>query len=85
MLMLGVRIIEKCPVTQVSSNANTVSSVETAFGRISCAVFVNCAGLVCFNSNGNVDSHIMNSTLISGLFAAVTKHYSLLIFFVAKF
>lgn len=46
MIIPGVRIIENCPVTQVSSNANTVSSVETTFGRISCAVFVNCAGLV---------------------------------------
>jgi len=41
-----VKIIEKCKINQVLTNANSVYGVETSHGRINCDVFVNCAGMV---------------------------------------
>lgn len=41
---MGVTIIEKCTVKNVTQRYNSVSSVSTNCGRINCEYFVNCAG-----------------------------------------
>lgn len=41
---MGVTVIEKCTVKNVTQRHRSVSSVRTNFGRINCEYFVNCAG-----------------------------------------
>lgn len=41
---LGVTVVEKCAVRQVSQTDGHVSSVTTNRGKIRCDYFVNCAG-----------------------------------------
>ena len=43
---LGVRFVERCSVTQVTTNAGRVTGVDTNLGHVDCNVFVNCTGLV---------------------------------------
>lgn len=41
---LGVVVIEKCRVNDISQKYDFVSAVKTDHGRIDCEYFVNCAG-----------------------------------------
>lgn len=41
---MGVTVIEKCTVKEVSQRNEHVSAVKTNYGRIDCKYFVNCAG-----------------------------------------
>lgn len=41
---MGVTVVEKCEVRQVSQTGGQVSSVSTNRGKIHCEYFVNCAG-----------------------------------------
>ena len=41
----GVRIVEKCPVTQIERSGGRVKAVVTARGRIASEIIVNCAGM----------------------------------------
>jgi glycine cleavage system aminomethyltransferase T/glycine/D-amino acid oxidase-like deaminating enzyme len=42
---LGVRVIEECPVTAVTSRAGAVTGVRTPYGEIEAEVVVNAAGM----------------------------------------
>lgn len=41
---MGVTVIEKCTVKEVSQENHFIRSVSTNYGRINCEYFVNCAG-----------------------------------------
>lgn len=41
---LGVTVIEKCVVNEITQRDDSVSAVRTNRGRIDCEYFVNCAG-----------------------------------------
>lgn len=41
---MGVTVIEKCSVKEISQRNEFLSSVRTNYGRIECDFFVNCAG-----------------------------------------
>lgn len=42
--VVGVQIFEKCQITKIINENQSVSSVETTRGNIKCEHFVNCAG-----------------------------------------
>uniref|UniRef100_T1J478 Pyruvate dehydrogenase phosphatase regulatory subunit, mitochondrial n=1 Tax=Strigamia maritima TaxID=126957 RepID=T1J478_STRMM len=54
----GVKIIENCKVNYVHTNHETVSSIETAKGRIDCEYFVNCSGLWSHDVALNTDTPV---------------------------
>lgn len=41
---MGVTVIEKCTVNEITQENDVIRSVNTNYGRINCEYFVNCAG-----------------------------------------